>query len=80
MKVRDLISTLSAFDSEQDVLCCCEDEELLPPNHGFRLFEINGVEQREAEKIRDKEGLPSLKLDKTHASTPHILIDITSDF
>jgi len=80
MKVRDLLSKLSAFDPERDVLCYCEDEELLPPKHGFRLFEINDVALTEAEKTRCEDGIPSLKLGKTDCSGPHVLIDITSDF
>jgi len=80
MKVKDLLSKLSGFDLEQDVLCYCEDEGFLPPKHGFRVFEINDVALKEAEKIKREDEIPSLRLGKTECSAPHVLIDITSDF
>ena len=80
MKVRDLISKLSACDPEQDVLCSCEDEEVLPPKHGFRLFDVTEVGATEAEKTTCEDGIPSLKLGKTESSAPHVLIEITADF
>ena len=80
MKVKDLLSKLSGFDSEQDVLCYCEDEGILPRKHGFRLFEIDDVTLTDAEKTRCGDGIPSLKLGKTERSAPHVLIDITLDF
>jgi hypothetical protein len=80
MKLKDLLSKLSGLDPEQDVLCYCEDEGILPPKHGFRLFEINGVTLTEAEKTRCEEGIPSLKLGKTECSAPHVFLDITLDF
>lgn len=80
MKVKDLLSKLSGFDPEQDVLCYSEDERGLPPKHVFRLFEINGLSLTEAEKRRGEDGIPSLKLGKTECSAPHVLIDITLDF
>lgn len=80
MKVKDLLSKLSTFDPEQEVLCYCEDEGILPPKHGFRIFEINHIDLTEAEKRRCEDGIPSLKLGKTEHSAPHVLIDVTSDF
>ncbi len=80
MKVKDLLSKLSSFDPEQDVLCCCEDEGIRPPKHGFRLFEINDVALTEAEKTRCEAHIPDLKLGKTECSGPQVLIDITLDF
>ena len=80
MKVKDMLSKLRGFDPEQDVLCYCDDEEILPPKHGLRLFEINDVALTEAEKTRCEDGIPSLKLGKTEGSAPHVLINITLDF
>lgn len=31
MKVKDLLSKLSTFDPDVEVLCYCEDEGVLPP-------------------------------------------------
>ena len=80
MRVKDLLSKLSGFDPEQDVVCYCEEEGILPSKHGFRVFEINDVALTEAEKTRSEDGIPSLKLGKSERSEPHVLIDITSDF
>jgi len=80
MKVKDLISKLDTFNPEYDIFCYCEDENLLPDNHGFMLFDIDDVEQTEAEKTRIEDGTPYLKLGKSQSSVPHILIQITSDF
>lgn len=80
MKVKDLLSKLSGFDPEQDVLCYSEDEGIVPPEHGFRLLEINDVDLIEAEKTRCEDGIPSLKLGKSECSAPHVLIDVTLDF
>jgi len=80
MKVKDLLSKLGAFDPEQDLLCYCEDEEILPPKNGFRLFEINEVDLTEGETTRGRDDIPSLKLGKSECSAPHVLIRITSDF
>jgi hypothetical protein len=80
MKVRELMSKLSAFDAEHEVLCYCEDEELLPNGHGFRLLEINSIKVTQAEKTRGNDQIPSLKLEKTPKSMPYVLIDVTADF
>ena len=80
MKVKKLIETLGAFDPERDVICYCEEENMSAPGHGFRLFEIESVDVSEAEKTRDDNGIPSFKFDKTKHSTPHVLINIVSDF
>lgn len=80
MKVKDLVSKLSTFNPEHDVLCYSEDKGILPPKHGIRIFEIDGVDSTEAEKTRCQDGIPSLKLGKTEHSAPHVLIEITSDF
>lgn len=80
MKVKDLLLKLNAFEPEQDVLCYSEDEGILPPKHGFRLFDIDHVDLTEAEKTRCEDGIPSLRIGKSECSTPHVLIAITLDF
>ena len=80
MKVKDLLSKLSTLNPEEEILCYCEDEGILPPTHGFRIFEINDVALTEAEKTRCDDGIPSLTLGKTECSAPHVLIHITLDF
>ena len=80
LKVKDLLSKLRIVNPEYEVLCYCEDENILSDGHGFIIFEINSIEKVEAEKTRSEDGLPSLKLGKTEYSKPHILIEITSDF
>lgn len=80
MKVKELLAKLKARDPEQDVICYSEDEEGLPEGHGFRLFEINGIDVTDAEKTRLDDGTPYLKLGKTAHSRRQVLIDITSDF
>jgi len=78
MKVKELISTLKAFDPEHDVLCWCED--LLSEKHSSRVFDIVCVDESEAQKLRVQDGIPLLKFGKTESSSPHVLIGIISDF
>lgn len=80
MKVKDLLSKLSGFNPEQDVLFYCEDEGTVSPKHGFRIFELDDITLTDAEKTRSEDGIPSLKLGKTERSAPHVLIGITLDF
>ena len=80
MKAKDLLSKLSSFDPEIDVLCFCEDDQFATDNHIFRIFEITGIEKVDAEKIRGVDQFPSLRLGKTGNSTPHALLEITLDF
>ena len=80
MKVSELLAKLRELDSDLDVLCYSEDEEILRRPHGFRIFDINGIAVREAEKTRTEDGTPSLKFDKTEISSSHVLIEISSDF
>ncbi len=80
MKVKDLLAKLRGFDAELEVLCCCEDQDILPQKHLFRLFEVDGVDLTDALKTRGADRVPSLELGKTEHSTPYVLIDISSDF
>jgi len=80
MKVKELLGKLRAFDPDQDVICYCEDEGVVNPGHGFRLFDITNVDIREAEKTRGKDDVPSLKFAETEYSVSLVLIEISSDF
>ena len=79
VKVKDLISKLSKFNQEYDIICYCEDEDILDKKQGFRLFEIESVDVQDAEKVR-LNNTPYLKFGKTPSSKPHILISIIADF
>ena len=79
MKVGEVLAKLKAFDPQLDVLCYCEDDEILAQNHGFRIFDITGIEVTEAEKRRAEDGVTSLKLGKSDHSSSHVLIEITAD-
>jgi len=80
MKAKDLITQLNALNPELDVVCYCEDQKIVPPKRGFRLFEITGVNSRDVEKTRGTDGIHSLILGKTPFSSPHVFINITVDF
>ena len=80
MKLKELLNQLSHLDPDLDVLCYSEDENLLAPNHGFRLLEIDGIDVVEAEKHRGEDEIGSLKFEKSDLSEVHVLINVTSDF
>jgi hypothetical protein len=80
MKVKELIAALSKLSPELEVLCYSEDEALLAEGHGFRLLEINHVEESEGEKMRDDGGIPTLKLGKSPHSTKIAFMDVTAAF
>ena len=80
MKVKELISKLSAFDSELDVVCYCESEDVLTQGHGFRVFWIDHVDSKEAERVRCENDIPSLKFGKSEDSLPIVFIDVISEF
>jgi len=80
MKVRELMSKLSTFNQDLEVLCYSEDPNILPKKHGFILLEINDVDLKEAEKTRCEDGIPSFRFDKMEDSKPHVLIGVTTDF
>ena len=80
MNVNQLIAELSKLDPELPVLCCTEDEDLLPRNHSLRLLEIDGVEVWEAERCRGEDQVPGLKLGKGPCSEGIAIIRVTSDF
>lgn len=80
MKVKQLLEKLRAFDPDIDMICFCEDEDIAPHGHGFRIFDIISTDLQEVEKTKGKDGAPSLKLGRTEHSVAHVLIEITSDF
>ena len=71
---------LQDMDPDIDVLCCSEDDSMLPPNQGFRLFDIVGTDVMEGEKRRGEDQIVSLKLGPGPNSTKLAFIVITSDF
>ncbi len=79
MKVKQLIAQLQELDPDLEVLCYTEDNDVLPPNHGFRLFDITEAKMADGTRTRGEDHIPSLKLGKGPHSQPHALIDITSD-
>ena len=80
MKVKELLQQLQDMDPDIDVLCCSEDANMLPPNHGFRLFDIMGTDVMEGEKRRGEDQIASLKLGPGPNSKKLAFIVITSDF
>ena len=83
MKVKELITKLNDLSPELDVLCYTEDEGLLENGHLFRLLDFTidqKIQVSDAQKARDDNGVPTLKLGKSKYSQKHALIDITSIF
>lgn len=78
MKVKELIQRLQELDQDIEVLCYSEDDDVLPQNHGFRIFEIIGIDERKAEKIKGKDGIPSLMFSSPNIK-PIAFIDIAAD-
>ena len=77
MTVRELLSKLSDFPPEREVVCYCEDETT---SQGPRVFDITDVRPRDAERVRGEDGVPNLRFGESQHSAPHVLIEITSDF
>ena len=80
MKVRELVEQLGSLDPEMEILCCSEDEAILPKGHGFRLLEINGVDVSEGERQRGDDEVPTLKLGKGDSAERIAVISVTCDF
>ena len=80
MKVHELIEKLKKLDSDLDVICSTEDENILAKGHLFRLLEITSVDVAEGENVRGDDGLASLKLGRTSLSQKHVIIEVTGDF
>lgn len=80
MKVKDLVARLGELDEDVEVVCYTEDEGILAPGQVFRLLDILGVNESEAEKRRTEDGTPTLKLGRSPNSQKLALIDVTGDF
>lgn len=79
MKVKDLIAKLNHFKPESDVLCTCEDLPNMGEGVGFKVFEIEGVDAVDAERVRMEDGTPNLKLGKSDISSKLVVLDLASD-
>jgi hypothetical protein len=80
MKVKDLQKMLANLDPELVLVCSTEDEKFLSGNEIFKLFEIDGISASEAEKFRENNREPTLKLGKSEGSHPIGIINLISDF
>jgi hypothetical protein len=81
MKVKDLIDQLSKLDPSLDVVGYSEDADLLPSDkHLFRLLDILEVKTTEAERVRDDERRPYLKLGKSSSSVELVTLSLTVEF
>ncbi|MCY1440928.1 hypothetical protein D9M71_572220 [compost metagenome] len=80
MKVKELIEELNKQDPELEILCYTEDEKFLPPDHLFRLIDIENVSVLEAEKCRGDDGIPTLKIGTDGYTQKHVLINLLTDF
>ena len=80
MKVRELQANLSKLDPELEVLCYCEVESLLVEKRGFILFDILAVSTTKTERLRLKDGTPSLKFEHGPNSVAMATLEVTSDF
>jgi len=80
MKVKELLTSLTKLNPECDVICCCEDENLVSSRQLFKLFEITDVAEVDSKKVRSEGNLPSLKFGSEPGSEKHVIFSITSDF
>lgn len=79
MKVGELVTSLKKYDSNLEILCYSEDEDLVPKGKGFLLLDISATHIIEGEGFRlDKKA--HLKLEKTLNSQEYVVLDVTSDF
>jgi hypothetical protein len=79
MKVKDLIAELSKMDQNLEVCCYSEDAFAATDNNGVRAFDIVSVGPTAANRIRDKNGLPSLVILDSEHPRKIALIEISSD-
>jgi hypothetical protein len=62
MRVRELQEALAKFDPELEVLAYTEDESLVnAPGHIFRLMDIEHVSEGEGERLKGRDGIPTMK-------------------
>ncbi|WP_395375741.1 hypothetical protein [Marinicella sp. W31] len=80
MKVKDLITHLEKYDSDSDVLCITEEEQLVPNGHLFRLLYIEEVDSIIAQKERAEDGVPSFRLGESEFSQKHVILRVVGEF
>ncbi|MEX0648670.1 MAG: hypothetical protein WEA56_14600 [Balneolaceae bacterium] len=75
MKVKELIKQLEQQDPELEVLCFSEDEDILPHDEDFRLFQVKKVVNSEDEN-KDESVSSSGKIPRTEN---HVSVLLSSD-
>lgn len=80
MKARELLEQLSSVDPDMDVLCYTEDSRLLNEGMGFRILEIEAIDQNEAALVRLDDDTPYLKLGKSDGSKKLLILSVTGEF
>ena len=80
MKVKELKAQLEKIDPNLDVICYAEEDEDSDGSIVTRIFEIDDVTASEAERSRDKDGVPQLTFGSTDRSTKIAFINLLSDF
>ena len=80
MTVKKLIEELGKYGQDLEVLCYTEDNEIVPPQHIFRLLSIESVGIAEGEKRRGDDDIPSLKLGASEHSQKHVILHVTGGF
>ena len=80
MKVKDMLEKLSKFDPELGIVCSCEDESIAPK--GFKLFEIQTIDEASGQRCRTEDGAPSIafKYGSAPGTIKLVIMDITSEF
>jgi hypothetical protein len=73
MKVKDLLAALKGVNPELDTIGYCEDDDKLV------FFNPVKVEVKEGEMMRSPDHKSRLRFGKSEASSPHLLIELTSD-
>jgi hypothetical protein len=79
MTAKQLIAELSKLNPDVDVVCYCEDRELLRNDSRFRLLEIEGVDSTVGEKV-NVDGVPTIKMGEPPSATMVGRLHVTLDF
>lgn len=79
MRVGELRNRLSKFDSNLEVLCYTEDEALLGEG-GSAFLDIEAVDKAVGERIRNSDGVPRVRFEKTDHSETLVILEVSSDF
>jgi hypothetical protein len=78
MKVGDLISALSQYDSDLKIIFYREDETL-DSNMGYELYDFVSLDATTAETGRLDDGTPYLNL-KNMTAAKKLILELSSDF